>query len=54
MLTGHLTLELDNGKTKELQAHDIVIQRGTRHAWRNPSAAPATVLFVLVGSASSS
>ncbi|MFP3643045.1 cupin domain-containing protein [Paraburkholderia sp. SIMBA_054] len=54
VLTGRITLELDNGKTKELEANDVVIQRGTRHAWRNPSAAPATVLFVLLGSASSS
>lgn len=51
VLSGSVTLELDGGKTKELQPHDVVIQRGTRHAWRNPSPVPATVLFVLLGSA---
>lgn len=27
----------------------VVIQNGTRHAWRNKSEKPATMLFVLVG-----
>jgi hypothetical protein len=26
-----------------------VIQNGTRHAWRNPTDAPTTIAFVLVG-----
>jgi glucose/arabinose dehydrogenase len=27
----------------------MVIQQGTRHAWRNLGTEPATMLFVLVG-----
>ena len=49
LLDGQLTLELDGGVTKDLQVHDVVIQNGTRHAWRNGSDRPATMLFVLIG-----
>jgi hypothetical protein len=52
VLSGSIVLELDNGQTRELNANDIVVQRATRHAWRNPSKSAATVLFVLMGSAS--
>jgi hypothetical protein len=34
---------------KKLSPRDIVIQNGTRHAWRDKSTKPATMLFVLVG-----
>ena len=49
LLEGELTLELDGGASKRLNLHDIVIQNGTRHAWRNTSDRPATMLFVLIG-----
>ena len=49
LLEGELTLELDDGATKDLAVHDVVIQNGTRHAWRNRSSLPATMLFVLIG-----
>lgn len=49
LLDGELYLELDDGQRKKLARHDIVVQQGTRHAWRNLSNAPATILFVLVG-----
>ena len=49
LLDGELVLELDNGAVKQLARHDVVIQNGTRHAWRNLSERPATMLFVLVG-----
>jgi hypothetical protein len=42
-------LELDDGKETLVRRHDIVIQQGTRHAWRNRSDKPATMVFVLVG-----
>ena len=42
-------LELDDGASKKLAPRDVVIQNGTRHAWRNRSSKPATMLFVLVG-----
>jgi mannose-6-phosphate isomerase-like protein (cupin superfamily) len=54
VLSGQICLELDNGQTRDLQAHDVVVQRGTRHAWRNPGPLPASVLFVMLGSAPSS
>jgi hypothetical protein len=49
LIDGELHLELDDGATKKLEPRDVVIQNGTRHAWRNKSDRPATMLFVLVG-----
>jgi hypothetical protein len=49
LMDGDLHLELDGGASKKLAPGDVVIQNGTRHAWRNKSDKPATMLFVLVG-----
>jgi mannose-6-phosphate isomerase-like protein (cupin superfamily) len=49
VLEGEIVLELDGGKEVLLKAHDVCVQHGTRHAWRNRSDKPATMLFVLVG-----
>jgi hypothetical protein len=49
LVDGEIHLELDNGVSKKLAPQDVVIQNGTRHAWRNKSEKPATMLFVLVG-----
>jgi quercetin dioxygenase-like cupin family protein len=49
VLDGAITLELDAGRTVELGTGDVVIQNGTRHAWRNPGEHPATVAFFVVG-----
>lgn len=49
LLDGEIYLELDGGATRKLARHDVVIQNGTRHAWRNRSDRPATMLFVFVG-----
>ena len=49
LLEGEISLELDGGVIKTLRAHDVVVQDGTRHAWRNVSDRPATMLFVLIG-----
>jgi uncharacterized cupin superfamily protein len=49
VLEGELVLELDDGKEVTLRAHDVVVQNGTRHAWRNRSDKPAKMLFVLLG-----
>ena len=46
---GELSLELDDGKTVALKAGDLVVQNGTRQAWRNPGTKPATLIFVLIG-----
>lgn len=49
VLDGEIWLELDDGAEKRLNRGDVVIQGGTRHAWRNRSDSDATMLFVLVG-----
>lgn len=49
ILRGTLVLELDDGGTTEVHAGDVVVQNGTRHAWRNPTSEAATAFFVLVG-----
>ncbi len=54
LIEGEIHLELDDGEVKKLAKHDVVIQQGTRHAWRNRSTSPATMLFVLVGKPSQS
>jgi len=47
VLAGRVTLVLSDSEV-ELDAGDVVVQRGTVHAWENRSAAPWRVLFVLV------
>lgn len=54
VLDGEICLELDDDKMVTLNKHDVVVQNGTRHAWRNRSEQPATVLFVLNGASRSS
>jgi len=49
LLDGELEMELDDGVTTVLRRSDIVVQNGTRHGWRNRSAAPARMLFVMIG-----
>ncbi len=49
VLDGEVWLELDDGCAERLVQHDVVVQNGTRHAWRNRSAVPATLAFVLIG-----
>jgi len=49
VLSGEVDLELDNGATRHLKAGDCVVQNGTRHAWRNRSATPTMMAFVLLG-----
>ena len=47
VIDGETMLVLDKGETL-LKAGDIVIQRGTNHAWANRSGKPCRMLFVLV------
>ena len=49
ILDGELWLELDNGQSRLVRAGDVVIQNGTRHAWRNNSERIARALFVMIG-----
>lgn len=47
VLAGEIEMDLDEGSVK-LHAGDILIQRGTNHAWANRSSEPARVAFVLI------
>jgi mannose-6-phosphate isomerase-like protein (cupin superfamily) len=46
---GEIWLELDDAKIIHLKRGDVVVQNGTRHAWRNKGATPVTMLFFLNG-----
>lgn len=50
VLSGSVVLDLGGGRRTEVLPGDIVVQNGTRHAWRNPGTEAASVFFVLVGS----
>jgi mannose-6-phosphate isomerase-like protein (cupin superfamily) len=47
VLEGELTLILDDGETT-VRAGDIVVQRGTNHAWANRSGRPSRIAFILI------
>ncbi len=47
ILAGTVTAILDDVET-DMHAGDILIQRGTNHAWSNRSGQPARIAFVLV------
>ena len=49
VLDGTLVLEVDDGVSTTLHPGDLVVQNATRHAWRVPSDAPATIFVVLMG-----
>jgi mannose-6-phosphate isomerase-like protein (cupin superfamily) len=49
VLDGDIVVEFDDGQTVAMTRGDILVQHGTRHAWRNPGAKPATMIFVLIG-----
>jgi mannose-6-phosphate isomerase-like protein (cupin superfamily) len=49
IMSGELWLELDDGAEVHLKPGDIVIQNGTRHAWRNKGDVPCVMYSVLVG-----
>jgi quercetin dioxygenase-like cupin family protein len=48
VLDGELTLELDSGETKVIHKGDIVVQRGTNHAWVAHSKDWARMAFILI------
>jgi hypothetical protein len=47
VLAGAVAIELD-ATTIVLGAGDVLIQRATRHRWRNPAAEPARLFFVSI------
>ena len=49
VLSGHATLELDDGATVTLHPGDTYVQNGTRHRWSNEGDEPAVITVVLIG-----
>jgi quercetin dioxygenase-like cupin family protein len=47
VVSGEIEMTLDDS-TVPLQAGDIVVQRGTNHAWINRGLQPARIAFVLI------
>ena len=50
VLDGEITLVLDGGETR-LKAGDVVVQRGTSHAWANRSGRNCRMAFILIDGA---
>lgn len=48
VLAGEVALELDDGATTQLGVGDVVVQRGTIHAWINRGASTARMAFILL------
>ncbi|MEU0265112.1 cupin domain-containing protein [Nocardioides sp. NPDC006303] len=49
VLDGEIHLEVDDQQEVLLKEHDVVVQLGARHAWRNKADKPALLAVVLVG-----
>ena len=47
LLAGEVTLLLDQGEV-DLKPFDVVVQRGTNHAWVNKGKEPALIAAVLI------
>jgi len=47
LLEGTMRLELDDGEVVDLEAGDVVVQNGTRHAWHYTS--KCTIAWILIG-----
>ena len=52
VLDGEIWVQFDDGEA-HLKQGDVVVQHGTRHAWRNRGNKPATLALILVGAKSS-
>ncbi len=48
VLSGAIDMEVDEGAV-HLEAGDVLIQRGTAHAWSNRGTEPCVVAFVMIG-----
>jgi mannose-6-phosphate isomerase-like protein (cupin superfamily) len=49
VLSGEVFVELDDGAEVHLSAGDVLVQNGTRHAWRNRSDSPCTLVIAVIG-----
>ena len=47
VIEGEIEMDMD-ASTVKLKAGDVMVQRGTNHAWANRSSKPARVAFVLI------
>jgi quercetin dioxygenase-like cupin family protein len=47
-ISGEIDMLLDNGETVTLHAGDVLIQRGTNHAWINRGDRPCRLAVVLL------
>jgi quercetin dioxygenase-like cupin family protein len=48
VLEGELDMELDGGEMAHLKAGDVVVQRGTNHAWVNNGSQPCKMAWILI------
>jgi quercetin dioxygenase-like cupin family protein len=48
VLDGEVDLELDDGSVVTMSTGDVVVQRGTAHAWHNRSSSTVRLFFVNV------
>ncbi len=48
LISGELDMLLDAGDVQSLKPGDVVVQRGTNHAWVNHGAEPALLVAVLI------
>jgi quercetin dioxygenase-like cupin family protein len=49
VLSGTVTLELDDGAMVTLNPGDTVVQNGTRHRWSNPGSEPVVIAVFICG-----
>ena len=55
VLNGEIWMLMDNERNDVLlKAGDVVVQRGTNHAWANRGTEPCTIMFVLIDGVTSS
>jgi quercetin dioxygenase-like cupin family protein len=48
VLEGEVEIRLDSGAATRLKPGDVVVQRGTNHAWVNVGTGWARMVFVLI------
>jgi len=48
VLEGEIVLELDEGRQTRVRAGEVIVQRGTNHAWINDTDRTTRIAFVLV------
>jgi hypothetical protein len=48
IIEGEIDMELDGGEWVTLRAGDVIVQRGTNHAWKNSSGKPCRIWWAMV------